>query len=113
MDEVFGHDPNRPEHPDLWRLVEIILRTDGAAEAGEKIVRTRLARAADLGSLRYLALQRAKRVRQIAADHGWPPVRALNTAWLDGFLAGHALGVQDRPDVATDPTPGEDPEERP
>ena len=111
MDEVFGHRTNRPQHPDFWKLTEIILRLDGAVEAGEDVNHSRLGKAVDLTSARYMSLQRAKRVVQLAKEHGWRPVQALAGTWLDGFLAGHQLAVQDVPRVGEAPESGREPDE--
>lgn len=37
MDDVFGQNSNRPDHPDYWRLSEIILGMDGAIEAAPDV----------------------------------------------------------------------------
>jgi hypothetical protein len=111
MDEVFGYRPNRPQHPDFWKLTEIILGLDGAVEAGEDVNHTRLGKAVDLTSVRYTSVQRAKRTLLFAKEHSWPPVRALAAAWLDGFPTGHQLGVQDLPGVGEAPKPGREPGE--
>lgn len=111
MDEVFGHHPKRPQHPDFWELMEIILGNDAAAEEDNDMIRARLGRAVDLNSVHYIARQRALLTNKVAKERHWPLPRALNAAWLDGFLAGHQLGVQHPPAAAKTPKPRQEPED--
>lgn len=113
MDEVFGHQPNRPEHPDYWKLVSVILGYDAAAREGENVMEGRVSPVIDLPSVRYVARQRAQLTMKFATEREWRPVRALNGAWLDGFLTGLAWTKEDLPDVGETPKSGPRPEELP
>ena len=99
MDEVFGYRPDRPDHPDFWRLTAVVMGLDIAVEAGEDVNHTRLGKAVDLASVRYMARQRAMRARALTAKPfpGWSPLRALTAVYLDGFLCGYLLGAQGVP----------------
>jgi hypothetical protein len=77
------HDPrfpDRPSHPDFWRLVSVVNQIDGAATEGGKSVEEIYADIADLPSVLYMAEQRGLR---IGVDR--VPAQIL---WLDAFAAG-------------------------
>ncbi len=66
MDEVFGRRSNRPDHPDFWRISEVILAADGAIEAATsegakaKEWKARTSAVVDIDSVQYAAMERAK-----------------------------------------------------
>ncbi len=90
MDEVFGVNPKRPDHPDLWRISEVLLHNDGAIEAVPEIdreERTRVFRSivdpvVDLESATFMAEQRI--LRTFGAD-------VLTSASLRNNLVGLQL----------------------
>ena len=112
MDEVFGVNPRRPDHDDFWKLISLILRFDGAAEAGENPMPL-VAKFIDLRSLHYVSRERSKRLMQLANEHGMRPLATVTTSWKEGFITGVAWAMRDVPDVgqAAEPEPGA--EERP
>ena len=89
MEEVFGTDPHCPTHPDFWALASIVLCLDGAAEAGEDVMRERVGPMVDLRSLGYVAHQRAmRRLVRGGADVNDPGLKRLRSAYVDGFVTG-------------------------
>lgn len=91
MDDVFGKHNDRPDHPDFWRISEILLTNDGAIEAAVDKEREWLDRAGavvDVESVAYMATQRANRLFGPPA----PASAALHTAVaalvIDAFVAG-------------------------
>ncbi len=95
MNEFFGRHPQRPDHPDFWKISEIILQLDGAIDAAvsddekERIWKERTSAVVDIPSVTYMAIQRALRVLgrpSNAADVGrHSSVAALA---IDSFIAG-------------------------
>lgn len=79
--------PDRPQHPDFWRISEVVLQHDGdAVEAGrsmEEIVKDTV----DLESLTYFAMQRAGTYCQAM---GLPKdfETLVGSVWMDAFMAG-------------------------
>lgn len=80
--------PNRPDHPDFWRLSKAVIATDDAADQGvpiEKIM-------TDLGiesskSVAYMAEQRM--LRALGHNFVSPQSKALLMGlWIDAFVAG-------------------------
>lgn len=100
LDDVFGSNPNRPNHPDMWRLSEILLRMDSGMDPARhtedeleaQFQATIKKIGIDSSVVSYAAIQRALRVigmPALLAD----PTKArdavqLSSAWLDGFVAG-------------------------
>lgn len=81
--------PGRPQHPDFWRISEIILQHDGdATEGGKGLDEIAAEVPVDPASLLYHARQRALRML------GGGAPTAMVTMWLDGFLAGARFGKQ-------------------
>ena len=76
--------PDRPQHPDFWRLIEVILRLDGEVTEGARPIDEVMAETVDSGSLIYAAKQRA-----LMLANGSPEGMAVLTAlWAEAFLAG-------------------------
>lgn len=69
--------PDRPNHPDFWRMVDGVLRLDG--ESDEHTFTEIVSPIVDVDSVLYLATQRVLRGR---GDGSIAPV------WIDGFLVG-------------------------
>lgn len=63
-EDAFGKRPNRPNHPDFWRISEVILAADGALEAArteddkEAAWKARTSGVVDIHSVTYAAIQR-------------------------------------------------------
>lgn len=71
--------PDRPTHPDFWRISESVLQLDGKADEGAQSFDTIVYPLVDVRSLGYMAHQRALRM-----GTGF----VSETLYLDGFLAG-------------------------
>lgn len=75
----------RPDHPDFWRLSEIILQIDAQADipgTNIDIVKQSI----DSPSATYMALQRALRIKQATGTE--LSLVYLSAAWLEGLVAG-------------------------
>lgn len=93
------HDPSfpdRPQHPDFWRLSEIILQLDGRAEEDPDFnVETQLAETVDPDAIRYHILERAKRLRVLLADEGSDfDLDVFATGYLEGFILGNLFNAR-------------------
>jgi hypothetical protein len=79
--------PDRPTHPDFWRMSEIILQQDGDATEGGQSVEEIVKETVDMQSLSYFAMQRAgKQLQNAGLPEALMPVVAAT--WMDAFLAG-------------------------
>lgn len=90
MDDVFGARSARPNHPDFWRLSEIMLKNDGRMEAAsdadkEPVWQTTVSQFVDINSLSYLAVNRAIKA---AGPKRLELIPVLSALFLDGFIAG-------------------------
>jgi hypothetical protein len=84
--------PNRPSHPDFWRLVEVINHLDGEATEGHKSLEDILGQDIDLDSLFYMADQRVLRSRIPNS----PVLRyAALALYLDAFALGYHYAKED------------------
>jgi hypothetical protein len=99
MDEFFGEAEGRPNHPDFWKLAEILLGIDGyiheQQEAGrDKLedVEKYLREFVDPESLRYVAQQRIFRALGISNEFvalmREKEIVQHSSAWVDGFVVG-------------------------
>lgn len=80
-----GDFPGRPDHPDFWVLVDVVLQHDGKTENPAFDMATHLATVLDPDSVRYMAEQRVRRF----VDHSNAPVEVqVAAAWLDAFMIG-------------------------
>lgn len=89
--------PNRPDHPDFWRLSEVVLQLDGAideAEDKEAVWERVVSDIVDIPSLEYMAEQRALRAVGSAAPVAL--ITKLTALYLDGFCAGAKFAAEDR-----------------
>ena len=76
---------NRPDHPQLERMLAAIVSLDEASDNGTSFAE--VIGDIDLDSLAYVARQRALRAAMILAE----PVdrnQQIMATWLDGFMAG-------------------------
>lgn len=97
-----GAMPPRPEHPDFWRLSEVVLSNDAPMEEAGANVKDKEAaweeqvrKYIDEHSLTYMAVQRAFRAFGITT-RGQLIERAEEVAryagvWMDAFCAGAAF----------------------
>lgn len=79
--------PGRPQHPDFWRISNVVLELDGHASEGVSMSEI-VAKLIDEQSLTYMAEQRA-----LWAKHNLPGLTmaappALAAIWLTAFAAG-------------------------
>lgn len=101
LNDVFGVMPNRPDHPDMWKLSEILLGMDAGmepsvpAEEKEALWQKRVTEVGiNPEVVSYAATQRAfgsagVRTRNDLLDPAKAiQVMRLASAWLDGFIAG-------------------------
>lgn len=65
MSDVFGSNPNRPDHPDYWRISEVVLKLDGRTqnpdvsdEERQKSFQELYNGVADIESITYVAFHR-------------------------------------------------------
>lgn len=79
--------PERPTHPDFWRMSEAVLQHDGQADEGHQSVEQIVGETVDVQSLTYFATQRAGTACQRS---GLPEalVPVLAGVWMDAFMAG-------------------------
>lgn len=80
--------PDRPTHPDFWRLSEIVTQNDGDATEGGKSTFEILG--IDEESFMYFLEQRLGTVTQAAhvADLGPRMHRFVQAVYIDAFAAG-------------------------
>lgn len=83
--DLFGGFPNRPDHPDFWKLSNVVLWMDGACEDEGGFKRVMAEAGVDARSLVYMAHQRAMRAYN-GTDQA--TLMALTAVYLDAFLAG-------------------------
>lgn len=102
--DFFGPNPNRPNHPDFWRLSEIILKLDGRMDAAappdkQAVWDDNVARwIDDQASLTYLAMHRSMRVLGISTS-GQLQARAdevirLTTIYMEAFQVGAEFATE-------------------
>jgi hypothetical protein len=78
--------PNRPDHLDFWRMSDVVLRLDGAADNGRELSETADG-VVDLDSLVYMAEQRCALFAQ-ALKLPTSVTAALVTVYVASFLTG-------------------------
>lgn len=84
---LFGDFPDRPDHPDFWKLSDVVLQHDGLTEDADFDIQAHLATVLDPDSLRYMLAARVKRSHDRS---GAPALVQAQAAWLDGFMIGVA-----------------------
>lgn len=92
-DDVFGRRQHRPEHPDFWRIVEIMLANDGRMDAAspaakEQVWKDTTSDVVDTESVTYMATQRAIRALGAPTPTTIRQHSAVAALWIDGFIAG-------------------------
>lgn len=86
--------PDRPQHPDLWKMSEAVIALDALVDNGSTVEEVGDAHDIDFDSVTYMATQRAARA---SAQFQTPPSEAMRKAqfaanWIDGFMAGLHVG---------------------
>ena len=94
--------PGRPDHPDFWRLSELVLQLDGqATEAGMQLDEM-VAGVIDPASLGYMAVMRAMKLvgaetrGQLAAKQR--EVARFATLYHEAFILGVRFEAKRSPD---------------
>lgn len=89
LNDIFGPFKGRPDHPDMTKLVDIILQQDGKTEDADFDMESHLSSIIDPTSVSFLSLQRAIRIANSVSDKAL--LAKLSTMWIDGFLVGVEL----------------------
>jgi hypothetical protein len=101
-EEVFGAMPDRPTHPDFWKLSELILKMDAEMQEArttaqkDAIYERYIGEVAeiDMRSLTYAAMQRAFRAYEVRTrgdlqrSTNRANVMRFTTAYMEGFILG-------------------------
>lgn len=100
LNDFFGSMPHRPDHPDMWKVADVLLKLDGALEAaGDDNQAKDLAFQGileevgiDSEVLSYAAMQRAFRVLGIRTRADLtkkiPEAIMLASVWTEAFAVG-------------------------
>jgi len=81
--------PNRPDHPDFWRLSESVLKQDGKFSEGVDPFETVMAKIVDVESVIYMAEQRANfLIDRTGVPHSTVLQGLLMSVYLDAFTTG-------------------------
>jgi len=82
----------RPDHPDFWRLAELVNRLDEQSESKEREFGAVVAEVVDPKSLGYVALQRAMRILGITTqsqlNRQIEQATQLAAAYHEAFVVG-------------------------
>lgn len=97
--------PARPQHPDFWKLSDVILQLDSQGEAESDAFATAVGEVVDMESLQYMAYQRALRVHAVAngidprdgriprelveGPENQQAIIAIVSAYMEAFIVGH------------------------
>lgn len=98
LGDIFGSFPNRPDHPDFWKLSDMVLKYDGRFEAAadhdekERIWKEAVSAHIDSDALIYMGFQRAIRALGVdtpgeVAKH-FSELAKLTTLYAEGFVFG-------------------------
>lgn len=101
LNDFFGQRAKRPDHPDFWKLSEVLLRMDSGidpkAMSQDEMEEQYKVRLAEIGIdpdvLNYASVQRAYRLLETMPPGMPDPLKAMlgsmfASLWLDGFAAG-------------------------
>lgn len=102
----FFEDPNnpeRPQHPDFWKLSEIMLEADRAAFDGRLDLELVISEVVDIESVSYLSFQRG--LRALIEVYGEENLLqdaeqlvllpAFGAMWLEGFTIGAKFATRE------------------
>ena len=85
-DDPRDRHPMRPDHPDFWRLSEIVLQIDAQADVPGTNIDDLVKQSVDLPSATYMALQRAIQIKTTTGTDA--RLLPLSAAWLEGLVVG-------------------------
>ena len=96
MDEFFGKRRHRPDHPDFWRISEVVLGMDAEFDPmdppeGDRdaLWKARVEEVVDASSVMYMASQRVMRAFGPPGDLDEARRQATIVAlYIDAFIAG-------------------------
>lgn len=93
--------PDRPDHPDFWRLSKIVLANDAAAREDHTPIPEIVGQYIDYPSIEYFAMSR---MGQLITQMGLPPalIPVLASTWFDAFTTGVQFAKEAKQDVLLD-----------
>jgi hypothetical protein len=94
LNDVFGFRPDRPTHPDMAALSNVVLRHDGNTEDADFSVEQHLAQIIDPDVLVYMAKQRV--YRMVGGNVPDDLLAKLCTIFLDGFMIATRWSERDK-----------------
>lgn len=94
LNDVFGFRPDRPTHPDMAKLSNVVLRHDGNTEDPDFSVPDYFGTTVDPDVLVYMAKQRA--LRMIGPDAPVEVLARVATMFTDGFMIGAHWAERDK-----------------
>lgn len=80
--------PDRPDHPDFWKLSEAVLWLDGRANEGHQSAPEIAAEFIDPDALQYVARHRVAMARQTLGFQNEAEFVVSLAMWTDAFVAG-------------------------
>lgn len=92
-DDVFGVFKNRPDHPDFWRISEIVLANDGRMDdtppsRKEQVWKETTGSVVDIESITYMASQRVIRLLGPPTPASVKMHSAVTALVIDAFVTG-------------------------
>jgi hypothetical protein len=98
--------PNRPDHPDFWKLSDILIGNDTTAESGPHgLDQVMDSVPVDMATIIYMANQRVMRSDQEIGPAS--PKEMKRILWVDAFIAGYKMAearAQSVVKITVDPT---------
>jgi len=102
LEDFFGANNARPDHPDFWKLSEIILSLDGAMQEGlqegkevDDVISEKASEIGDSYSIVYMATQRAMRLHGAVTlddlQRKMDDVLKSSIIYLEGLIVGARL----------------------
>lgn len=77
--------PDRPQHPDFWRMAQVAMMIDGEATEGGKTA-SQILGDVDMDSLMYMVRERSKLAREVLRNS--PRVMQEQAMYMDAFALG-------------------------
>jgi hypothetical protein len=75
----------RPDHPDFWKLSNVVIQIDAMAEQHQGFAEI-VGAVIDIDSVTYMAEQRA--IRAMGPNASPATMSLIGATWIDGFMAG-------------------------
>jgi hypothetical protein len=94
LNDIFGFRPDRPTHPDMAALSNVVLRHDGNTEDADFSYPEHVGKTIDPDVLTYMAKQRA--YRRLGPDVPLELLATVCAFFLDGFLIGNGWSERER-----------------